>query len=50
MIGDNHSLKYWDAYITLQDSGQPGEGSFKKMSLDFRSVTTNICVKEKLVG
>lgn len=30
MIGDNHSLKYWDTYITLQDSGQPGEGSFKK--------------------
>lgn len=47
MIGDNHSLRYWDAYIALQDSVQPGEGSFRKMSLDFRSVTTNICVKER---
>lgn len=47
MIGDHHSLRYWDAYITLQNSVQPREGSFKKMSLDLRSVITNICVKEK---
>lgn len=42
MIGDHHSLRYWDAYITLQNSVQPREGRFKKKCLwtwDLSSLT-----------